>query len=641
MSVARSPLAGAGLPSADEARRQYLKNLEALYGVDAELAARLDGRPFAATPPLEATSDGAATTRIESDDGCSVYAHSRRRPLDEAARLLDQDASENATTYVFFGLGLGYVAAEAWRRHAAATVFAVEPELGLVKAALALHDWSDAIRAQRLVLLWSEDKRRLHDSVARHNADLMLGAHFLAIPHTRRCGAAFHARMRTLFSDAIANLRTQMVTLLQTSRTTTRNLIRNLPSYVRSAGIDALDGAARGYPAVIVAAGPSLARNARQLAALRERAVLIGVQTTFKLLCALGARPHFVTSLDYHEVSEEFFHGVSDVGDCALVAEPKATWRVVENYPGARRLLAHRAYDALLGAAAPQRMALRPGSTVAHLAFYLAQHLGCDPILFVGQDLAFSDGLFYLPGSPIEQTWGPELGRFQTLEMKQWERIARNRPILRRTRDARGAAIYTDELLFTYGEQFERDFAAAPQRVIQASEGGLPIAGAETLSLSAAAKRYCGRRLPDGLFRAPPEAASSDGPPREALQARERELREMRDIAEKVIRLLHKLAAAVERPSEFNRLVAGVDDLRVKMSRHDALYRLVVDVSAVAELRRYSADRRIGAPEQETPDTARRRLRRDHEFVAAFREGCDFLLDLLPQAIERLGKGHR
>ena len=33
---------------------------------------------------------------------------------------------------------------------------------------------------------------------------------------------------------------------------------------------------------------------------------------------------------------------------------------------------------------------LPSGATVAHLAYYLAEHLGCDPIIFVGQDLGFS-----------------------------------------------------------------------------------------------------------------------------------------------------------------------------------------------------------------------------------------------------------
>jgi len=62
---------------------------------------------------------------------------------------------------------------------------------------------------------------------------------------------------------------------------------------------------------------------------------------------------------------------------------------------------------------------LRAGSTVAHLAYYLAEHLGCDPIMFVGQDLGFSDGLYYSPGTSYDDVWRPEFGRFCSVEMKQ------------------------------------------------------------------------------------------------------------------------------------------------------------------------------------------------------------------------------
>ena len=53
---------------------------------------------------------------------------------------------------------------------------------------------------------------------------------------------------------------------------------------------------------------------------------------------------------------------------------------------------------------------LPSGSTVAHLAYYLAEHLGCDPIAFVGQDLGFSDGLYYTPGTSYEDVWRPGVG---------------------------------------------------------------------------------------------------------------------------------------------------------------------------------------------------------------------------------------
>ena len=112
------------------------------------------------------------------------------------------------------------------------------------------------------------------------------------------------------------------------------------------------------------------------------------------------------------------------------------------------------------------------GATVAHLAFYLAEHLGCDPIIFVGQDLGFSDGLCYTPGTSYEDVWRPELSRFCTVEMKQWEQIVRERFILRRIPDQQGRPMYTEERLFTYLQQFERDFLQQQARVIDATEGG-------------------------------------------------------------------------------------------------------------------------------------------------------------------------
>ena len=100
--------------------------------------------------------------------------------------------------------------------------------------------------------------------------------------------------------------------------------------------------------------------------------------------------------------------------------------------------------------------------------------------------------------------------------------------------------------------------------------------------------------------------------------------------------LLEKLAGLLDRPAEFNRVVVRVDDLRTAIRQYDRTYKMVVSVSQLAELRRYSADRRIGEHERETVEIAKRRLRRDSEFVGEFIDGCEYLEGVLPQARERL-----
>jgi len=619
-------------------RTCYLANLAALYRRDAELAAKLDALPFARVARLERARDGDPTVRLTADDGRAVYAHSRYRPLEEARRLVDELPAVDNPTFFVSGLGLGYHLVELKRRFERPVLIVAEDDLGLIKAALCVHDFSESIEEGRLIILSGADNRALHKRLGACNADLMLGIQFVVLPHTRRCRVEFHDEMRRRLTDFVSFARMQMVTLLKTAQVTFKNIAFNLPSYLAYSGVETLAGRAADYPAIIVAAGPSLARNLDQLHRLRERAVIIAVQTVLHLLRALGVVPHFVTSLDFHEISAEFFRGIDDVGDCTLVAEPKATWHVLDMFDGQKRVLHHRFYDALLREHSPHRGTLRPGSTVAHLALYLAQHLGCDPIIFVGQDLAFSEGMFYMPGSPIEQIWEPELNRFETVEMKQWERIVRNRSILRKVKDIRGRDTYADDLLFTYREQFENDLAGAPQKIIQATEGGVPLVGAEVMPLREAVSRYGTRRLPSDRFSDEREKAAGalQAQACAALEARIDELKQVQKIAREMNGLLEKLDGLIDRPAEFNRVIVRVDALRMLIRKYDQMYRLVIDVSAAAELRRYTADRRLGAPGTETSETARRRLRRDREFVDSFIAGCGFLERVLPEALARL-----
>lgn len=623
--------------------RIYIRNMAALFRADAELAAAIDAIPFSALPRIEAARDGTPTASVCGDDGRPVYLHSRHRPAEEAAAFVAAQGEIGTSVVLLGGVGLGYHVLEFERRGGRPRFLVAEPDLALLKAALCVSDVSPLVATGRLVILTSSEKAYLHARLRHYLGELIGGVHVAALPHTRRCAAAFHRELLARVTDYVAYCRMQVVTLAKVTRASSRNIAMNLPHYLRNPGVGMLAGRAAGYPAIVVAAGPSLARNIHLLRELRERAVIIAVQTVYRLLRSLEIEPHIVTSLDYHEASADFFRGVEQAGGTLLVAEPKVNWNVLDLFPGRKLLLHNGLAEQLLRTHAPQRAALRPGCTVAHLAFYVAQHLGCDPILFVGQDLCFSEGLYYPPGVPIEKTWAPELGRYQTVEMKQWERIARHRPVLRTVKDVHGRDTYTDDTLFTYAEQFQADFAAAAAqpgapRLVHAGEAGMRLAGTEVMSLREAADRFCTRPLPPGLLAAPGDGPDSPDLAAAAaeIEARLSEVREARRVAEETVALLERLEGLVEQPGAFNRQMVRLDELRLRMRELDAAYRLVVDVSQTAEIRRLTADRSLENIDDETADTARRRLRRDRQFVAEFVEGCEWLERLLPQAAARL-----
>ncbi len=334
---------------------RYLENLTALYATDPELASQIDALPFAAAPSLQPTRDGRFTVQLTADDGKPIYAHSRYQPQEEAATVVrtqtqrrgDSGASGDAfeaddlehQCFLVGGVGLGYHLVELERRFPRPLLIVAEDDLALIKAALCVSDLADPLRDRRLTFLTRPDKSQLHERLRPILPLLMLGLRFVIPPYAKRYHAAFQTQVSALLRDFVAYGRLQIFSVVRNARTTCQNAAFNLPAYLGHPGVEVLADRAKGYPAIVVAAGPSLARNIDLLPQLRRHAVIISVQTVFRTLLERGCPPHFVTSLDYHEISAQFFRDIADFGQTILVAEPKVTWHVPDVYRGRMHLL--------------------------------------------------------------------------------------------------------------------------------------------------------------------------------------------------------------------------------------------------------------------------------------------------------------
>ena len=640
----------------------YLRNMAALWRADGRLAHAIDQLPLDSALAVEPARSGAPTASLETAPGRRIYLHSRYDPVGEAAQLCRPLAEESAPIWSFIlcGLGIGHAIAPLREQVSSdGLIIVLEPDLTTIKTALSIADVSEALQEDRLVFVTSADPADLHAKLDRHASLLMLGTRFVVLPAYVRLHEEFFRVVRGLITDYAAFARMSLVTLVANARITCRNIANNLPAYLASPSIDGLRARFRGYPAVVVAAGPSLGRNVDQLKEARDRAVVIAVQTTLKPLLARGIQPDFVTSLDFSDLSKRFFEGV-DPGGTELVAEPKASWEVIDAFcggaPGASQRPARRlcmlANDFAIKCVGPQlgrRGGLRAGSTVAHLAFYLAEHLGCDPIIIIGQDLGFTGGVYYTPGVAMHDMWRPELGRFCSLEMKEWERIARARSILQRVTDLNGRALYTDDQMFTYLQQFERDFAACAARVIDATEGGVRKRGTEPMTLRDALERFAVRPIPERARR--PDESSQETPAAAGerlhaaaaeIERRLVELAEFQVICDDTRGLLDEMKGLLDRPEEFDHRVLRVDELRAIVEQKSQIFAMVSDVSQLGEIQKLSADRRLALDRARTAggiapkERARRQLARDARFIEHLLDGCAYLKRILTESRERL-----
>jgi len=622
----------------------WLKNLEALYKVDARFAQEIDDRPE--TEPhltVEPARNGSPTIKARLPEGGEIYLHSKFDPQAEAAKFADGLDLKKNFVFVVSGLGLGYQVREIFNRTSNQTVTVVmEPEPGIIRAALAAIDFAEEIRKYRLIFLHQADKGRMHARLTPITATTILGTKLVNLSYTRKWHADFHSQMQMFFTDYMAYAKMAFLTTLGNCRLTQQNVSNNLVSYVGCPPINFLRRRFAGHPAVLVSAGPSLAKNRHLLKQAKGKAVIIAVQTVLKPLINLGVPPDFVTSLDYSPVSKKFFEGIDDFGDVVLVAEPKATWSVIDTFTGKKTLLANDFAALCLGPGAGPRDGLRAGSTVAHLSFYLAEYLGADPIILIGQDLAFSGNMYYAPGNVVHDMWGAELNRFQTLEMKEWERILRNRDILKTVTDIHGRRIYTDDQMFTYLQQFERDFAASPARVIDATEGGAHKRNTTAMTLAEALDLFAKSPIPADKFDYLEKNTWFDPQPlanlQEQMERRIGETKEFKEFCEKTVTLLDKLQASIDDPAEFNRLIIQVDEIRSLVNTHLKALQMVCSVSAMAEMRRFLHDRNLEARKKDLAETERAKdqLTRDLEYIKALVKGSDELIDVLEKALDRI-----
>lgn len=619
----------------------FLRNMRALWRHDPVIALRVDAVPDEARRPLEPTRSGTWTAKAPRADGGAFYLHSRYDPAAEANRFVEAIHLDEKFCFVVAGLGLGYhIRALFELVHGEALIICIEPSIALIATALSCVDLSDVIASGRFIILTDDDKTRIHDCLRPRSTLMMLGTRFVTHPPSVRASKQEHGKINDAISEFVTYTRMSLLTLMSNSRITCKNIANNLVTYVSTPPIDLLRDRFHGNPAVVVSAGPSLSRNLDGLRHLRGKAVICAVQTAIKPLINHGIVPDFVTSLDYHEMSRKFFEHVDGLEGVHLVAEPKATWHVVENYPGPVSLLDNAWARLVIGGKLGARDGLKAGATVAHLAFYLAVYMGCDPIIFVGQDLGFTGHVYYVPGVEIHQAWRAELNRFMSIEQKEWERIVRARPILRRLPACGGGEIYSDELLVTYLEQFEKDIAEAPARVINATEGGARIRGTQEMSLAEAAATFASATIDPARFAYRDTTEWRDRSRLEdaagQLESRLAEFKEVTAVCDEMLTLLGELDGLTHDPDRFNKRLVRVDELRVRVSQESRPFQIINGAMQMAEFRRFSADRRIGADDKSEAERAKAQIARDIDFVTSVRDGTHVVEAMVTDALQRI-----
>jgi hypothetical protein len=421
---------------------------------------------------------GLPTIRVKSSNDKWVFLHSSVDPVKEAQKIAESVSTDPGKVIVIYGFALGYlVEALLETVDERNPVVVVEPDRDLFCAAMAARDLRHLFSSGRLYILVSDSATKFKAGLfyaydaAKHKDIVMTG-----LAGHQTVYADFYAKTIGHIKDVVNVKLLNLVTSIKLGSNFASNSILNLADYCTHPGIASLYDHLAGMPVIIVSAGPSLNKNIHLLKEAKGKAAIFAVGTAVKALKKWDIEPDFIFSIDPHPLNYEHFKGV-DVGRSALVSEIQSHHMIFENYQGPIFVSGNMPVLKWFGDTIETKGSIESGGSVANTAFAAAYKMGADPIVLVGQDLAYSrDGHSHASGTNYEDrvySGGENLNFFYV-----------------KAND--GDQLITDRSFYQFLLFFEDWIEKYPEReYINATEGGAYIKGTKLMTLREVLDQYC------------------------------------------------------------------------------------------------------------------------------------------------------
>lgn len=175
------------------------------------------------------------------------------------------------------------------------------------------------------------------------------------------------------------------------SKTWLENYMRNLPEIINSNYINKYMNIFKDKPAIVVSAGPSLDKNIKLLKGNEEKFIIISVGRALKALKRENIKADFTAVIDGSEQMYKVFEDSLE-SDIPLLFSEQSGNKIVKNYKGEKIFFSTNdfinSHKVILGC---NPIKLFQGGSVAHACIDFARVLGCSTIIFIGQDLAYTD----------------------------------------------------------------------------------------------------------------------------------------------------------------------------------------------------------------------------------------------------------
>ncbi|MBU5436661.1 DUF115 domain-containing protein [Tissierella sp. MSJ-40] len=399
------------------------------------------------------------TIQVEVDNK-KYFLYSKYNPIIDSKAFAEETYDRNIENYLIYGLGLGYHINELENlikvNNKNYHIYIIECNKSILNLAMNNVNLSGILNNPNITLFVMENERKFYDKL---NKILSIKNIKIAIhrPSLNIIPKEF-IELKYLFEEFMM----KQDTIATYQSILDENFKVNIKNF--DSNVDTLFNKLKNKPLYLVAAGPSLDKNIHELAKVQDNGIILSVGRAVRPLLSANIIPDYIIITD----PSDFLYDMQLKGldiDVPIIVLSTCDKNVMLKYKGLKYIALQEGYLAAEEYAKDNNhLLVKTGGSVATTGLDIAIRMGCNPIIFVGQDLAFTDNKTH-----SKDTFSKDI-----IESKR----------LRNVEDINGNSIQTSKNLYIYLRWIQNRIAKENDiEFIDATEGGARIMGTKVIKL--------------------------------------------------------------------------------------------------------------------------------------------------------------
>ncbi len=340
--------------------------------------------------------------KIEIKDGKLFY---KEEEIDKD-RIIKEDI-KSFDLIILYGFGRANTIKLLKDKFKKTTLVVMEPNLCLLKKVFEWQDFSDIIKDPSIFIIvpdMNNLEKDIGNLISVFNMKLTWGTLYRYTVWDSKNDDM--EKIGKITDKYVLPIILNRNTLIKSSQRIAKNAIRNIPSFVKGGFMGKITGLFKNKPAVVVASGPSLSKNIEILKEIQDKVIVIAVDSVISSLIEHGIKADIVCGVDYQEINMQKYSSVQKFrkkydslyihADGVYHGIPKLFMRTLSDYT---ENAFSGLYKSIVG---EKRFKDFSVNAVTHLAIKSAYIMGANPIVFIGQDWAYSGGMEHAKNTSID-----------------------------------------------------------------------------------------------------------------------------------------------------------------------------------------------------------------------------------------------